>query len=152
MDADAAARLAEAFAEAWARPSLAAFRPLLADDVRLSAPFMDDTAGVEEGLGELARLLRLWPDVRGEVHRWGATADGVLIEWTMRGRLGRADVAVPAVDRIVIRDGLIAERVAYFDTLPLLAAALRQPRLWPAVLRSGLGPSARLRRAARRRA
>jgi hypothetical protein len=42
------------------------------------------------------------------------------------------------VDKIVLRDGLIATRTANFDGLHLLGALVRRPRGWSAWLRAKL--------------
>lgn len=147
MDTALADDVARRFAQAWAAPSHDAIAALLADDVVLRAPMMATTRGKDAGLRAMDALLGFWPGVRGTVHRWGACTAGVIVEWEFGGPLGRRDVRIPAVDRITISgDGLIAERVAYFDPTPMLLATLAQPRLWAAAARSGLGPSALLRR------
>ena len=76
------------------------------------------------------------PDFGVEVLRWGATEDGAMIEIRLRGTLSGRPITWTAVDRLVLRDGLIAERHSYFDPLPLLRALLRSPRVLWAVLRS----------------
>lgn len=53
--------------------------------------------------------------------RWGSTEDGVLIEWLMTGQLGATPLEIRGVDRFTLKDGLIAEGVAYFDPAPFLA-------------------------------
>jgi hypothetical protein len=68
------------------------------------------------------------PDLRGEVVRWGATHDGVLVELALRGTLSGRAVAWTTVDRIVLRGGLIAARRSYFDPLPLIGALLSRPQ------------------------
>lgn len=37
-------------------------------------------------------------------------------------------------DRFALEDGLITERLVYFDPLPLLRHMLRHPRRWPAAI------------------
>jgi hypothetical protein len=68
-------------------------------------------------------MLELMPDLTATVHRWGATDDGVLIEFTLSGTLPSGPISWPAVDRFLIGDdGLATERIGYFDPTPLLAA------------------------------
>ncbi|HEX8690115.1 MAG TPA: nuclear transport factor 2 family protein, partial [Solirubrobacterales bacterium] len=70
-----------------------------------------------DGKRAFAQLLGLIPDLTAEVHRWGATADGVLIEFTLSGTAGDAPISWDAVDRLVLGDdGLATERVSYFDS------------------------------------
>jgi hypothetical protein len=42
--------------------------------------------------------------------RWAETADGVFIELTLSGHLGRRPLEWTVVDRIILEDGLIRER------------------------------------------
>lgn len=136
------ARWVEAFAEAWRAPADADtlvehFRPLLAADYRFSQPLM---CGVGKGLTEFderfARpLFTAVSDIRGTVESWAAREDTVFIELTLHAHVGRHHVTLRACDRVVLSDGVAAERHTYFDPLPLLGAVLRTPRLWWPVLR-----------------
>jgi hypothetical protein len=69
------------------------------------------------------------PDLHGTLHRWGATEDGVFIEFTLGGTLGRGQVAVDVVDRIMLHNGFIASNDTYFDSVPLLPRMLTHPIL-----------------------
>jgi ketosteroid isomerase-like protein len=132
-----AAEFVERFRAYWRAPSVAGLDALLAPDVRLVAPMMPTTGTLEEGKRAFASILALTPDLTAEVHRWGATEDGVLIEFTLSGSAGGTPVSWHAVDHIVLReDGLASERVSYFDSAPLILTVLRNPRAWPAFLRS----------------
>lgn len=103
------------------------FSGRLTADAAMIQPFSRVARG-PRGLRELFEpLFRVMPDLRGEVVRWGATEDGVLIELALRGTLGGRPVQWTTVDRIILRDGLIIERRAYFDPLPLLRALLSRP-------------------------
>jgi ketosteroid isomerase-like protein len=97
------------------------------------------TRTLAAGKRAFAGLLELSPDLSAEVHRWGATADGVLIEFTLSGSTAGVPLSWRAVDHIVLReDGRASERVSYFDSAPLILAILRHPRTWPAFVRSRL--------------
>lgn len=135
----AAADFAERFAAYWQAPSVAGLDRLLAPDVRLVAPLTRTTEGLEEGKRVFASLLSLVPDLNAEVHRWGETRDGLLIEFTLSGSVAGVAVSWPAIDRIVLRgDGLASERVSRFDSLPLALAVARNPRAWLPFARSRL--------------
>ena len=67
--------------------------------------------------------------------RWGATDDGVMIEIRLGGTLDGKPLTWNAVDRLVVRDGLIAERHSYFDPLPVLRAFATRPRAGARLLR-----------------
>jgi hypothetical protein len=136
----AAADFVRRFAEFWQAPSPERLDTVLAVNARLSAPLTPTTTGLEAGKRAFADLFELIPDVTAEVHRWGATVDGVLIEFTARGTAGGSPIAWPAVDRFVLdEDGLASERFSYFDSLPLVLALARRPRTWPGFARSRIG-------------
>lgn len=135
----AAADFAARFADYWRAPTPERLGLVLADRVRLVAPMTPVTETLAEGKRAFAGLFELIPGLTGEVHRWGATADGVLIEFTLSGMAGGKPISWQAVDRFVIGDdGLANERVSYFDSMPIALAALTRPRGWPAFLRTRL--------------
>lgn len=134
-----AADFVERFSAYWHAPSVEGLDALLAEDVRLVAPMTPTTHTLAAGKRAFAAVLDLTPDLHADVHRWGATDDGVLIEFTLSGSAGGVAVSWPAVDHIVLReDGLASERVSYFDSTPLVLNILRHPRAWPAFLRNRL--------------
>jgi hypothetical protein len=135
----AAADFAARFADYWRAPTPQRLSLVLADRVRLIAPMTPVTDTLAEGQRAFAGLFELIPDLTGEMHRWGATADGVLIEFTLSGTSGGKPISWSAVDRFVLgEDGLARERVTYFDSMPVALAAATRPRAWPAFLRSRL--------------
>jgi hypothetical protein len=137
MSQEGAADFVRRFAEFWQAPSPERLDAVLASNVRLSAPLTPMTYGREAGKRAFADLFELIPDMTAEVHRWGATADGVLIEFTARGTAGGSPIAWQSVDRFVLdEDGLATERFTYFDSLPLVLALARRPGAWPRFARS----------------
>jgi hypothetical protein len=133
----AAADFAERFAAYWRAPSIDGLDLVLASDVRLVAPLTPTTHGLDEGKRVFARLFALIPDLTGVAHRWGATEDGVLIEFTLSGTVGGRPISWQAVDRFVLNDdGLATVRVNYFDSARLIGTLAIRPRAWPALLRS----------------
>jgi ketosteroid isomerase-like protein len=129
------------FERAWSRSDAGALAELLAADVLLVQPMMPATRGRAEAREAFSRLLRLVPDLHVTVHRWAAGEGVVFIEFTLRGSFGGAEVSWPAVDAFVLRDGLAAERISYFDPLPLAAELARRPRGWRRLVASGFRPS-----------
>jgi hypothetical protein len=128
----AAADFTRRFAEFWAAPSPERLETVLAPQVRLVAPMTPTTHTLEEGKRTFGELLELIPDLTAEVHRHGATADGVLIEFTLGGSAGGGPISWHAVDRFVLgEDGLATERISYFDSAPIALAIARRPRAWP---------------------
>jgi hypothetical protein len=131
----AAKEFVDRFAETWGRPTPEGLAALAAPGVRLVQPGMRTVHGKEAWREAVRELLELVPDLRAEVLRWGATDDGVLIEFTLRGTLARRPYEWTLVDRIVLEDGLVKERISYFDPLPVTLESLKAPRKLPAALR-----------------
>jgi hypothetical protein len=135
----AAGDFARRFAEYWKAPTPAGLDTVLAEQVRLVAPMTPVTHTLAEGQRAFAELFELIGEMTAEMHRWGATADGVLIEFTITGTAGGKPISWDAVDRFVLgEDGLATERVSYFDSGPIVLAAAGRPRTWPGFLRSRL--------------
>ena len=127
--------VARMFAEAWAAPQVDRFVALLAEDVVLLQPVTPPVVGRAAARTEFTRLLRWLPDLCGTIDAWSATGSTVLIAWRLRFTLGSAPFELRIVDRLEVRDGLIAEREAYFDSLRFLLATLARPRAWASYLR-----------------
>jgi ketosteroid isomerase-like protein len=136
-----AAAFVERFEIAWSKSNADALGALLADDVVLIQPAMPAIRGKEQAHKTFSRLFRLIPDLHVMVHRWAALDDVLFIEFTLVGTFGGGEVHWPAVDRFLLRDGLAAERISYFDPLPLLLTTLKRPRGWRRLVTSGFRPS-----------
>jgi SnoaL-like domain len=135
----AAADFVERFAAYWRAPTPEGLATVLAPQVRLVAPMTPVTDTLEEGQRAFAALFEVIGGLTAEVHRWGATEDGVLIEFTLSGDAGGKPISWTAVDRFVLAaDGLATERISYFDSAPIVLAAARRPRAWPSFVRSRL--------------
>jgi ketosteroid isomerase-like protein len=141
----AAAEFADFFGAGWAIGAtdperfFGHFGARMTPDALMLQPLAAPVRG-PKGLRALFEpLFEAIPDLTGDVVRWGETGDGVLIELRLRGALGGRPVEWTTVDRITLREGLIAGREAHFDPLPLVVAFLRRPRtsvkLLPALLR-----------------
>lgn len=119
------------FADAWATPSPDGFEALFCPDVHLVQPLLPNARGIPAAGASMSRLFRMMPDAHGEVLDSGAAGDTVFIELRLAGTFGGHLLQWDVVDRITLRDGLIAERVSYFDPLPLILAMACRPRGWP---------------------
>ena len=134
-----AADFARRFAEYWRAPTPERLDTLLAERVRLVTPMMPVTHTLADGQRAFRGLFELIPDLIGVVRRWGATPDGVLIEFTLSGTASGKPISWDAIDRLVLgEDGFATERVSYFDSAPIGLTVLRRPRVWPAFLRNRL--------------
>jgi SnoaL-like domain len=139
--AGTASEWVEAFADGWRAPTDADsfchhFEPYLSDSIRLVQPQLPEVVGKAAFRERFARpLFELLSEIRGEVGAWASTptADGevVLIELTIRARVGGRPVTLHTVDKITLRDGLAVERIAILDPLELLGAVALSPRAWP---------------------
>ena len=125
---------ADQFAAGWAAPTTERLLALLTDDVVLYQPHLPPLRGKDAARAEFDKLFRFLPGLHGTVHRARGDGGVVYIEWTMRFPIGRG-VAIDAVDRFYLRDGLGAERTVYFDQVPLIAGVLRSPSAWAGYLR-----------------
>lgn len=139
MSAADAGEFVARFAAFWSAPSPERLGEVLGERVRLVTPMTPESTTLEEARGSFAEIFELITDLTGEMRRWGATEDGVLIELTLSGKVGGRPVSLDAIDRIVIgEDGRATERISYFDPTPLVLTALRRPRAWPRFARSRL--------------
>lgn len=107
-----------------------AFSPLFHPDVILIHPLERNTRGVDEARAFMERTMSVVPDLRYDVQGWASGSGHVIIWGRLYGTAGGGPVEWPLVDRIKMDEGLIRERVAYFDPLPIFATLIRRPRAW----------------------
>jgi hypothetical protein len=130
---------AKAFAEAWSKPTPERLVALLSPDVVLRQPHRPPVRGVEAARRELSGLLRWLPGLHGEHFGAEGSDETVFIEWTPVFPVRRGGLRLAAVDRFTLRGALGAERVVYFDPVPLYLAVAVRPWLWPGFLRYRFG-------------
>jgi len=119
---DPAADFVARFADFWRPPvDLRVLESLLHPESRLVAPGMPETVGRTAGIEAFRTVFMLVPDLHIDVVRWCGDGDVVFIETIMRGTMNGHALAIPAVDRITLRDGMVLERVAYFDAAAMTA-------------------------------
>ena len=133
-----AADFVRRFDEAWSTSSADALVEVLADDVVLRQPLMPEIVGKAAAHAAFTRLFRFFPGLAVTVHGWAAREDVVFIDFTLRGEIGGRPLSWPVVDRFVVRDGLAAERVSYFDGARLVLEVLKRPRAWRGFIESTL--------------
>lgn len=133
-----AADLVARFTDAWQRKDPDAFTPLFHPDVHLIHPIDRNTHGPDEAREFMARTMSVVPDLRYEVEGWASGSGHVIIWGRLHGTAGGGPISWPLVDKIRMEDGLIRERVAYFDPLAVFAQLARRPKAWPAFLHGRL--------------
>jgi ketosteroid isomerase-like protein len=121
----------ERFTFAWAHPCVDGFVELLHPDVLLLQPVTRPIRGRAAARAEFTRLLRWLPDLCGTVDQTAVRDAVALIAWRLAFTLGRRPYELRIVDRLVVSDGLIREREAYYDSLRLMLDLIRRPRAWP---------------------
>lgn len=134
-----AALFVHAFAAFWDRPTLPAFQALMHPEVRLVQPLAPPAHGLAEASAWFRNTQALLPDIRIAVERWSGTPDALFIEWTATATFGGRPVSWHAIDRFRLDGGKVLERVAYFDSLPLVGTILSRPAGWPGMIRARLG-------------
>jgi hypothetical protein len=136
MDLPAASppEIVQKFSDVWARPTADALAALCTEDVRLIQPARPLLVGREAARRDFARLLEWQPGLHAIVDDW-ALRQRLFISFRLCFRFGERVWELPTVDRILVRDGLIAERVASFDSLAFALAVLRRPSQWGGFLR-----------------
>ncbi|MBY0288040.1 MAG: nuclear transport factor 2 family protein [Mycobacteriaceae bacterium] len=137
VDGQFAARFAEQFAETWRTPDLAKHEALWSEDIVLTQPMMGTLRGKQACREAFQRLFALIPDLHADVHRVGHGGHEVFIEFTLSGTYGGKPIAWDAVDRFTFADGLVAERVSFFDSTPLIGKLVGRPAGWERLLRTG---------------
>jgi ketosteroid isomerase-like protein len=126
--------LVQRFSDVWAKPSADALAALCTEDVRLVQPARPPIVGRVAAHDDFARLLQWQPGLHAIVDDW-AQRERIFISLRLRFRLGGRMFELPTVDRILVRDGLIAERTASFDALAFAFAVLKRPSEWVGFLR-----------------
>ena len=117
-------QFAATFAEFWVNPDVERIPSLVAEDVVLRFPGVDEPiVGARGYQATLAAQIQVVPDLRLAVLRHIADGDQVIIEWRASGTLGGQRLEMDGMERLVIRDGRVADAKVVFDT-GVLARAL----------------------------
>jgi hypothetical protein len=107
---------AQAFETFWADPRPEYVTPdLFVPDVVGHWP--DTTLhGVEDYTGRLKAILTKLPGLRLSVAEWADNGEYVFVRWVMHATGPGGRFEMPGVDRIRVKDGLVAENMILFDT------------------------------------
>jgi hypothetical protein len=128
----AAEALVAWFADGWRDPTYESFCrhivPRLAADARMVQPLVRSHRGPDRFCRNIAPLFAAMPDVHANVLEWHGDDQTVFIEFHLQGTLAGTPVKLHVTDRFSQEDGVVTERVSFFDPTPLLLVALRHPR------------------------
>jgi len=110
------------FAAFWNKPDVAQVASALTPDVVGYWPGSDEPVrGVADYTQRIADLIALVPDFRLDVAEHATSGDCVFIRWVARGSFEGKPLEFGGVDRVRMRDGLVAENRIYCDH-PLIHA------------------------------
>ncbi|WP_211097211.1 nuclear transport factor 2 family protein [Herbaspirillum sp. ST 5-3] len=120
----------DSFAAFWAKPNPALVPRALAPDVVGYWPGSEPVRGVDAYTQRIAELIAMVPDFRLEVAEHAANGDCVFIRWIARGSFDDAPFEFTGVDRVRVRDGLVAENRIFCDhpLIQVLAASHSRQR------------------------
>ncbi len=117
----------QTFTDVWARPTLDSLMAPLRDDVTLIQPLSKPLYGKQAARKAFRQILTRFPGLKGEIHGGEGSGDTVFIDWTMVVPIGRKKHHLPVIDKVTLEDGLVKERIAYFDPSPLFGPIARSP-------------------------
>lgn len=123
-------RLAEGFKEAWASPEVKKLVDLLHSNCSLHIPGNRPCNGKEESSHEFEKLLKWLPGFCGTVKDYNCVDNIIFIEWVMHFPFKTKTLNVKALDKILASDGLIKERIVYFDSAKVFRYILVHPSEW----------------------
>jgi hypothetical protein len=107
---------AQAFATFWADPKAEYVTPdPFVPDV---VGFWPDTTlhGVEDYTARLKNLLTKLPDMYLSLAEFADNGEYIFVRWVMHAAGPNGRFEMPGVDRIRVKDGLVAENLILFDT------------------------------------
>jgi SnoaL-like domain len=124
-------QVVDLFVKGWGRPEPHAWDELLADDAELVQPMLRSGRGRAVWHEEARRLLRLAPDLRGDVLAWAGRDGVVFIDLRLSATVGGRPLVFRSVDKLLIDpDGRVLRREAFFDPAPIALALLLRPAAW----------------------
>lgn len=116
------------FRDVWSNPTLDDLMAPLREDVTLIQPLSAALNGKQAARKAFRKILTRFPGLQGEVHGGLGNGEHVFIDWTMIVPIGRGEQRLPVIDKVTLIDGLVKERVAYFDPSPLFGPIARSPK------------------------
>lgn len=108
---------------------------LLGPDIRLAAPGLRPTRGIDAARRAFEQTFELFPDLTAEVKAWAAAGGTLFIEMEFAATIGSGELRWKNVDRFSFVDGVAVERVAFFNPGKLRRALLASPAGWRQLLK-----------------
>jgi hypothetical protein len=118
----------QSFREVWTNPTLDDLMAPLCDDVTLIQPLAPPLHGKNAARKAFRKILTRFPGMQGDVHGGLGSDNLVFIDWTMIVPIGRGEQRISVIDKVILEDGLVRERIAYFDPSPLFGPIARSPK------------------------
>lgn len=107
----------EGFQSFWSDPNPAFVAAVLTEDVVGYWPGSEQpVVGPLDYTARIAQLLDLLPGMRLEVAEHAANGEWVFIRWVLHAHGVHGAFELCGIDRVVVRDGLVAENRIVFDT------------------------------------
>jgi ketosteroid isomerase-like protein len=120
----------DSFAAFWSNPDPSQVAGVLTDDVVGHWPGRDEPVrGPEAYIECIAALVEALPDVRLSVAEHAENGEHVFVRWIMRATGEHGPFEHHGIDRLRLRDGLVAENVIVTDTAAFEARSGR-PLPW----------------------
>lgn len=107
----------EAFERFWANPDPSLVASVLTTDVRGYWPWNNTPVqGVGAYVDAIAKIIEYVPGLRLTVSHHATNGNCTFVQWIMHGNgvSGRFELA--GIDRMILRDGLVAENLIRFDS------------------------------------
>jgi hypothetical protein len=106
-----------AFRRFWANPDAALVPAALTDDVVGHWPGRDGPVRGKDGYTRcIAALIEALPGMRLEVAAHAHEEDITFVNWVMHATGKHGPFELTGIDRVRVRDGLVAENLIVFDT------------------------------------
>lgn len=106
-----------AFEGFWSNPDVSLVGPVLADDIVGYWPGRaEPTRGSDEYKRCIAQIIEALPGMRLEVAEHATNGEFIFIRWILHATGEHGPFEMTGIDRIRVRDGLVAENVVVFDT------------------------------------
>jgi ketosteroid isomerase-like protein len=107
----------DAFAAFWANPQAHRVAAVLTQDVRGYWPWSNEPVrGISEYVGYIEKIIAYVPQMRLTVGEHATNGDATFVHWVMHANGANGRFELSGIDRLILRDGLVAENLIRFDS------------------------------------